>query len=255
MEPGGTWMDQTMTGLMRYRSAACSHTGRVRAHNEDAYLERPDIGPDTGLWVVADGMGGMTSGDVASQAVVQALAEMPAQATGSAYIAEITARLNQVNTDLQDLAHSRGTPTPIGTTVAGLLMFGAHFACFWAGDSRIYRWRGGELDRLTRDHSLVQDMVDSGLLAPELAESHPHASVIQRAVGVEPTLTLEFTHARVQPGDVYLLCSDGLTRMVGDEELEQQLGQRPLEAVCETLLQLVLQRGARDNVTMILVAA
>ena len=239
-----------MTGIMRYRSAARSHTGRVRTHNEDAYLERPEIG----LWVVADGMGGMTSGDVASQAVVSAMAEMPAQATGAGYIAEITARLTQANAVLQALAHSRNTPTPIGATVAGLLMFGAHFACFWAGDSRIYRWRSGELDRLTRDHSLVQDMVDSGLLAPGLAESHPHASVIQRAVGVEATLELEFTHARVQPGDVYLLCSDGLTRMVADEELEQQVGGHPIEAVCDRLLELVLQRGARDNVTMILVS-
>ena len=237
-------------GGLTYRSVACSHTGLVRSHNEDSYLDRPDLG----LWAVADGMGGMTAGDVASQAIVRALNSLDVQPSGPAFVAEIKRRLAGVNDELRALAASRRTPTAIGSTVAGLLAFRDHFACFWAGDSRIYRLRGGELDRLTRDHSLVQDMMDAGLLSPEAAESHPHASVIQRAVGVDDTLELEFTHARIRPGDVFLLCSDGLTRMVGDEELERELGRLPLDAICDTLLALVLERGAKDNVTMILVA-
>jgi len=99
----------------------------------------------------------------------------------------------------------------------------------------------------------VQDIVDSGLLAPDRAESHPHASVIQRAVGVEEKLELEFTHARIEPGDLFLLCSDGLTRMVSDEELELELGRLPLEQACDVLIATVLERGAKDNVTIVLV--
>ena len=239
-----------MIAGLTYRSVACSHPGLVRAHNEDSYLERPDLG----LWVVADGMGGMTAGDVASQAIVRALDEIAVQESGPAFVAEIKRRLAGVNDELRALAVSRQAPTAIGSTVAGLLVFRDHFACFWAGDSRIYRLRRGELDPLTRDHSLVQGMVDAGLLAPDKAETHPHASVIQRAVGVEETLELEFTHARIQPGDLFLLCSDGLTRMVGDEELEREIGRMPLETICDALLALVLERGAKDNVTMIVVA-
>jgi len=238
-----------MTGAFKYRSVARTHQGLVRSYNEDSYFERPDLG----LWAVADGMGGLTSGDVASQSVVRTLALITRQDSGAGFVAEIKARLADANAELQALAASRHTPTPIGSTVAGLLVFADHFACFWAGDSRVYRLRRGDLDRLTRDHSLVQDIVDSGLLAPDRAESHPHASVIQRAVGVEEKLELEFTHARIEPGDLFLLCSDGLTRMVSDEELELELGRLPLEQACDVLIATVLERGAKDNVTIVLV--
>lgn len=234
----------------QFQSVACSHPGLVRRHNEDAYLERADIG----LWAVADGMGGMTAGDVASQAVVRALASIEPQPTGTAFVAAVTDRLADANAELRTLAASRNAPTAIGATVAGLLIFAEHFACFWAGDSRVYRLRRGELDRLTRDHSLVQDMIDAGQLAPEKAEAHPHASVINRAVGAEDGLELEFTHARIQPDDLFLICSDGLTRMVSDEELERELARLPLEQARDRLLAMVLERGAKDNVTLILIA-
>ena len=232
------------------RSVACTHVGLVRTHNEDSFLERPDLG----LWAVADGMGGMTAGEVASQAVVAALDAIPAALDAPSLLAEIRTRIAAVNAHLQELAARRGPDTTIGTTVAGLIVHNGWFACFWAGDSRIYRFRDGELDQLTRDHSLVQDMVDAGVLAAADAESHPHASVIQRAVGVDPEVELQWVHARVETGDVFLLCSDGLTRMVPDDEITGTL-HAPIERACPALLARTLERGARDNVTVILVAA
>lgn len=198
-------------------------------------------------------MGGMTAGDVASQAIVAALDTVTAADSPAALMAEVRAQLDGVNRELRLLAARRGAGTVIGSTIAGLVVHGGHFACFWAGDSRVYRQRAGELDRLTRDHSLVQAMVDAGVLAPEDAERHPHASVIQRAVGVEDALQLDCVHAAVRPGDVFLLCSDGLTRVVGDQELEAALESGPIEAVCDALLATVLERGAPDNVTVMLV--
>lgn len=238
-----------MDGLVA-RSVACTHVGLVRAHNEDAFLERPDLG----LWAVADGMGGATAGEVASHAVVAALDAIPGPLDASAMLGEVRTRIAAVNAELQEMAANRGPDTIIGTTVAGLIVHSGWFACFWAGDSRVYRFRAGELDQLTRDHSLVQDMVDAGVLAPADAESHPHASVIQRAVGVDADVELQWVHARVEEGDVFLLCSDGLTRMVRDDELRDALA-APVERACSALLALALERGARDNVTLVLVAA
>ena len=227
-----------------------THVGLVRAHNEDAFLDRPDLA----LWAVADGMGGMTAGEVASRAVVEALDTIPPGLDAPALLAVIRARIAAVNASLLALAAARGPDTVIGTTVAGLVLHSGWFACFWAGDSRIYRARAGTLEQLTRDHSLVQDMVDAGALAPEDAERHPHASVIQRAVGVDEDVELQWAHARIEPGDVFLICSDGLTRMVPDAEIAQAL-HAPIEAAAPALLARTLERGARDNVTLILVAA
>ena len=234
---------------MRARSVACSHAGLVRRHNEDAYLERPDLG----LWMVADGMGGMTAGEVASSLVVSALDAIAQPMGGADLLRQVRHRIQAANAELRAMAAARGADVTIGCTIAGLIVHLGHFACFWAGDSRVYRLRDGELDRLTRDHSLVQEMVDAGLLLPENAEQHPHASVIQRAVGVDDAMELECVHARIVPGDVFLLCSDGLTRMVCDEELEQHLGDGAIDHTCKALLQLVLSRGAKDNVTIVLV--
>ena len=231
------------------RSVACSHTGLVRSHNEDALLDRPDIG----LWVVADGMGGMTAGEVASQLIVTSLDQIEHPGGAADLLHEVRWRVAAVNAELRTMAAARGPDVTIGSTIAGLIVHGGHFACFWVGDSRVYRSRDGELDRLTRDHSLVQEMVDAGLLLPEKAEQHPHASVLQRAVGVDDAFRMDCVHARVMPGDIFLLCSDGLTRMVSDAELERQLEAGPIDAACDAMLALVLERGAKDNVTMILV--
>lgn len=237
-------------GGMAVRSVSCSHVGLVRKANEDSFLDRPDLG----LWVVADGMGGATAGALASGTIVATLDRIGPALSGPALLADIRARIDTVNTQLQQEAGRRGWDVTIGSTVAGLVLRDGHFACFWAGDSRVYRFRSGELDQLTRDHSVVQDMVDAGVLHPDEAERHPHASVILRAVGVDETVVLAWVHAPVQPGDVFLLCSDGLTRMVADTELEAALASGPIEQVSRDLLALTLERGAKDNVTIVLVS-
>jgi len=236
-----------MTGP--WRSVAVSDVGRVRKHNEDSFLDRPDIG----LWAVADGMGGMTAGDVASRAIVTSLDAIEDAPDAASLLKQVRSRVASVNAELRALAAARGPTTTIGSTLVALILHAGHFACLWAGDSRIYRLRAGELDRLTRDHSLVQDMVDAGLLRPEDAESHPHASVIQRAVGVDDEVALDCVHAKFEPGDIFLLCSDGLTRMVSDQELEDGLAREPIGQASATLLDMVLTRGAKDNVTIVLV--
>ena len=230
-------------------SVSLTHVGLVRSHNEDAVLDRPDLA----LWAVADGMGGMTAGEVASHAVVDALNTVPAGLDAPTLLAEIRARISGVNTELLAMAAARGPDTVIGTTIAGLVLHSGWYACFWAGDSRIYRARAGTLEQLTRDHSLVQDMVDAGTITPEAAERHPHASVIQRAVGVDEEVELQWAHARIEPGDTFLLCSDGLTRMVPDPEIAAAL-RTPIEAAAPALLARTLERGAKDNVSLVLVA-
>lgn len=246
---GSNWHGSDPNGSP-LRSVSCSHVGLVRKHNEDSFLDRPDIG----LWTVADGMGGMTAGEVASHAIIASLGSIEGPLDAPALQSEVRTRIAAVNTDLRRIAWQRGPDATIGSTVAGLIVCRGHFACFWAGDSRVYRYRTGELDQLTHDHSLVQDMVDAGLLLPEDAERHPHASVIQRAVGVDDTVVLDWVHAPIEPGDMFLLCSDGLTRMVSDAELELELSAGPIERVRNALLALTLARGAKDNVTIILVA-
>lgn len=232
-----------------FETVAITHVGLVRGHNEDAFLDRPDLG----LWAVADGMGGLTAGEVASAHVVAALATIRPPGSAPAMVAAVRQSLAEANTELRALAAERGSDTTIGSTVAGLIIFGSDFACFWAGDSRVYRMRDGDMDRLTRDHSFVQDLIDGGHLSAALAEKHPYASVIERAVGVDDTLELDFVQSRCQPGDVFLMCSDGLTRMVADEEIEAVLARSDLPEAARLLLENVLERGAKDNVTIVLV--
>jgi serine/threonine protein phosphatase PrpC len=230
-------------------SAARTHVGGVRKHNEDACLERPDIG----LWVVADGMGGHQAGDLASRLIVDNLAAIAPPPDAGSFIAEVRARLKESNQVLLDEAQRRGGDAVIGSTVVALLAHGAFFAVLWAGDSRLYRLRGGVLQQLTRDHSQVQEMIDAGLLAPDAAERHPYANVITRAVGTSPLLELDKLTDRLAADDVYLLCTDGLSKMVSDDDIGAILRNTPFAEVAEALIDAALARGGKDNVTAITV--
>ena len=193
--------------MMRFRSWAVSHPGTVRDHNEDAFVDRPEIG----LWAVADGAGGHNSGEVASAMIKQALERIPVGLSASDMIAQVRRAIAETHEALQQEAARRGPEIMIASTVAVLLAHGDHYACLWAGDSRIYLLRDGELHQLTRDHSLVQEMVDAGVVRPEDAEHHPRANVITRAIGAEgDAMELEKLTDRIIPGDRFLLCSDGL---------------------------------------------
>jgi serine/threonine protein phosphatase PrpC len=231
------------------RSAAASHVGKVRKVNEDSCLDRPDLG----LWVVADGMGGHDAGDVASRLVVETLGTVAMPTDAGSFIAEVRARLNEANGRLIAEAEQRGDGALIGSTVVAMLCFGAFFACLWAGDSRLYRLRDGRFEQLTRDHSQVQEMVDAGILAPGAAEHHPMANVVTRAVGASAELALDKLTDRLATDDVFLLCSDGLSKMVGDAEIAAILAQTPIDAAPEALVAAALAQGGRDNVTAVTV--
>jgi serine/threonine protein phosphatase PrpC len=230
-------------------SASATHAGKIRSVNEDAVLERPEIG----LWAVADGVGGAAAGDRASALVVAALSDVPAPATASEFLASVERALDAANHALRVEAQAAGRP--MGSTVVVLLVFNGHFACAWAGDSRLYLLRAGELRQVTRDHSAVQQMIDDGTLAPEAAPSHPSSNVITRAIGASDALELDKAHDRLLPGDIFLLCSDGLTKPVAVERIAALLVDRPIEIAAEMLVQEALDRGGPDNVTVCLVEA
>jgi len=232
----------------RLTSSALTHRGTVRERNEDAYVDRGDIG----LWAVADGAGGHESGDVASAAVIAALADLPNGLSAAELLAQVRLRLGAVHLDLQRHAENGARQGIAATTAVVLMARGEHCACLWAGDSRAYLLRDGALSQLTRDHSVVQELVEAGMLAPEATEGHPQANVITRAIGAEGPLELDKVSARITPGDLLLLCSDGLFKALPEREIESRLsgGDEP-----EQLIEAALAAGAKDNVTAVVVHA
>ncbi len=227
------------------RSVARSHAGLVRRINEDRALDRPDAA----LWAVADGMGGQAGGAEAANRVIDALAAVDHGFSGPAFLDDIAGALQGVNRSLHEAAGPAG-----GSTVVALLIHEGHYACIWAGDSRAYRLRGGVLQTITRDHSVVQQMVDRGTLTEAERRAHPRGNVITRAIGVRPRVELDRRTAAVADGDLFLLCSDGLPTCVTDDEIAQILGGADLDRAADRLLALALERGAPDNVSLVLIA-
>lgn len=211
------------------------------------------IRTERGLWAVADGMGGHEAGDVASASVVEALALVPPHSLIEHFVADAISALGMVNRQLIALARSEARPRTIGSTVVGLALGDGRFGCFWAGDSRAYRVRQGEIAQLSRDHSLVQELMDAGMLDALEAEHHPNANVVTRAVGAAETLRVDTSAGDAQAGDLFLLASDGLTRVVNDDEIYAELTSADPESAADALLDKVLSRGAPDNVSFVIV--
>lgn len=231
---------------LTWESCTLTHQGKVRQHNEDSCLERPDLG----LWVVADGLGGHLAGDVASQMIVTELGgiESP-QESLEAFVQEVRERIQGVNTRLHEV--SQRHRQLVGTTVVALLARGERGACLWAGDSRLYRHAGGQLSQVTTDHTRMQRLIQEGLLAPEEANSdHPASYVVTRALGAQPEIELAEAYFELGDNNTCLLCSDGLVRHVGDAEIAGLLPTGEPRAVAQRLLDLTLDRGAADNVTI-----
>jgi serine/threonine protein phosphatase PrpC len=235
---------------MEFLTVARTHVGCRRKVNEDALLARPDLG----LWAVADGMGGHHAGDVASALVVEALAGIAPGGAALVRGLEARRRLDEANARLVAMGQAGAEARTIGSTVVALLadQDGA-FHCLWAGDSRIYQARAGALTQLTRDHSLVQTLVDVGELSPSEAQNHPNANVITRAVGVEARLDLDALHGETQPRDLFLLASDGLTRLMDETELLAALEADDLESAADRMVDTCLERGAPDNLSFLMV--
>lgn len=234
---------------MTFECVSRTDVGLKRKINEDAVLVRTD----RGLWAVADGMGGHEAGEVASAKVTEALLHLPIVYHLDEIVECSIDALKQVNRDLIRLARSDHTPRTIGSTVVGLAIRGGEYRCFWAGDSRAYRVHDGKIHQISRDHSLVQDLVEAGMLDPAEAEGHPDSNVITRAVGVSENLRIDTVGGEAEPGDIFLLGSDGLTRLVEPDELLDQLTTYPSDIAADGLLQMVLDRGAPDNVSFVII--
>ncbi len=239
----------TVTRMFHFASASLSDVGRVRKLNEDACLDRSDLG----LWVVADGMGGHQGGDYASRHIVELLGELGPPSSASSFLADVRARLARSNDALRNEAAARGPDTIIASTIVALLAFDHHFACLWAGDSRLYLLRDHQLHPVTRDHSHVQDLVELGVINADEAESHPQANVVTRAVGADEGLELDKRHDKLQEGDIFLLCSDGLTRVVPDDQIAGILDNEDIDQAVRSLMDAALTGGSRDNVTVVVV--
>jgi serine/threonine protein phosphatase PrpC len=225
-----------------------THPGSVRTVNEDSALVRDDVA----LWLVADGMGGHAHGDWASQTLVAHLAGTVLDGPIEQRTAAISSALAAGNSAIVAAAAQAGSQ--MGTTAVLLQLAGTELTCMWVGDSRAYRFRRGGLAQISRDHSVVQELVDRGVLDPAEAESHPMAHVLSRAVGTEPQLRIDTLHETAMPGDQYLLCSDGLTKVVPDDVVARLMRLPSVNAVAERLIAETLARGAPDNVTVVVIS-
>ncbi len=221
--------------------------GRQRNANEDDLF----AAADAGLFAVADGMGGARAGEVAAKAAVEQLAAIEQkQEVGERELATV---VEEANRRIHELSQSDESLAGMGTTMTALSVGDGEVAIAHVGDSRAYRLRDGELERLTHDHSLVGEMVRAGRLTPEEAEVHPQRSIITRALGPEPQVEVERMTYPARSGDVYLICSDGLTTMVPEDDVAAILrGRSSLQQAAEDLVRVANEAGGKDNVTVVL---
>lgn len=237
-----------MNAMSSCRYSVQTHVGRVRKINEDAVLALPDHD----IWLVSDGMGGHDAGDFASRLIVDTVATIPLGLDPAAKMHALRDSVQSAHSAIRAEAAARGGGT-IGATLAALLIGQRHFVGLWAGDSRIYRLHQGKIELLTTDHSVVADLVLAGQMSWDEAEQHPQSNAITRAVGVGETLEIDKIRGPAEPGDRFLICSDGLTKYATFAMLEQILRDMPLETVADRLMQTALSGGGADNISVIVV--
>ena len=221
-----------------------SDTGRQRSANEDSFFARAPV------FVVADGMGGAQAGEVASQVAAEAFE--PGNTRDESPEAYLRGVAEGANARIHELSQQDSSRSGMGTTLTAVLVEDDEISIAHVGDSRAYLWRGGELKRLTSDHSLVEELRRQGRLTEAQAAEHPQRSIITRALGPEPTVNVDTMSYPARPGDVFLLCSDGLTTMLPDERIGKILAQNPeLRAAGKTLIREANAAGGRDNITAV----
>jgi serine/threonine protein phosphatase PrpC len=245
------------------RASGLSDVGVIRSHNEDCF----DIDPGNQVFVVADGMGGHSHGEIASRIAVEAIRDVIAKTADedATLPFELDPRLRRHANRLKAairIAHDRVLKAirqdaalhGMGTTVVGLILAGDSAAIAHVGDSRCYRLRDGKLELLTQDHTWVNEQVVAGFLSEEQARVHPLKNVVTRALGGDADVEVDVREYQVTPGDLFLLCSDGLTTMLNDREiLERVRSAEKLEDVCGRLVRDANSRGGYDNVSVVLV--
>jgi len=224
-----------------------SHIGRVRTRNEDACLVRTDAG----LWAVADGMGGHEAGDLASRFVVQSLDAIGTPDSAADLLEQCEERLFIANQQILALRRERHGAM-VGTTAAVLLVRDGHYACIWAGDSRVYLINRGGINQVSHDHSELEERVAIGALSREEVKDWP-SNAITRAVGIAADPEFEVVTGPAEPEDIFVICSDGLTRHLQDHEILQHVATRVAQTACDDMLALALDRGGFDNVTIVIV--
>ncbi len=247
----------------KVRLVAQTDTGKVREHNEDTIAFDADIG----LLVLADGMGGYNAGEVASGIAVKTIVNLvresveredlrvPDQATGMSR-ASIILRdaIHRANKIIYQTARAQPQCEGMGTTVVSALMFDNKIAVAHVGDSRMYRLRNDKFEQVTLDHSLLQELVDRGFYSPEEAQRAANKNYVTRALGVEQSVEVEIQEVPTQKGDFYVLCSDGLSDMVEDDDIHLTISTfgANLETVAKQLIQLSNDNGGRDNVSVVM---
>jgi PPM family protein phosphatase len=226
------------------RIASLTDTGRKRRRNEDAYVVRPP------LFAVADGMGGAQAGEIASRLATEAVREDEGRGGGQERVAALIQAANQ---RVFERSNVDAAASGMGTTITVALVEDELISIGHVGDSRAYLVRGGKLEQLTEDHSLVGELLRSGKLSPEEAETHPQRSVITRALGTDADVDVDTFSLQPRPGDLFLLCSDGLTSMVGDEEILRTVEESrdDLERAARELVGLANRGGGEDNITVV----
>lgn len=235
-----------MTGY-KLESAGVTDVGLKRSANEDAIF----MSEETGFWVVADGMGGHENGSLASQTTVEGFAALQIPEPLDAAITTVANRMYEINDRLGQMSVSIGGQ--MGTTVVALLVRGDRFAAIWVGDSRAYIYRRGGLFQLTVDHTHVQDLVDEGLLTAAQAIDHPMGHVLTRAMGVQSEIQVDVVQDNLEPGDRFLLCSDGLTGPVDDEHLRRLITENDPQQISRNMVAAAYENGAPDNISVIVI--
>lgn len=241
--------DMTIRRPIRWESALQTDVGVVREINEDSIFASGNVS----LWAVADGMGGYEAGNVASSMIVNTLEEVTPKSSLQGFVDDVEDRILDVNTRILEYADIMLDGRTLGSTVVTLLIKGRVGVCLWAGDSRLYRLRNSEFIQMSRDHSQVEELIEQGFISRDEAAQHPDSNVITRAIGVSPELYVDITAFDVQLGDTFLLCSDGLYNMVSVDDISDVLKSNPIQEGVTQLIQMAVDNGATDNVSVILV--
>lgn len=241
---------------MIWSSSEYSHPGHRRKINEDAVYSDAR----SGIWCVADGMGGHQYGDLASQYLIETIASMPVYPSLDARVNELQNRIFALNQTLYEKGGAlslgtHGKRQTVGCTFVIFISDGVHNTCLWAGDSRLYLLRNGNLYQITDDHSVVNDLVSRGVISETESHNHPQSHVVTRALGASKTLSIEKKIFTAQEGDRYLLCSDGLYNELEPSDISAALNINDSSQSCRELVDKVLATEATDNLTVCVINA
>ena len=241
--------DQLSPISFQISSNGVTDTGRVRDKNEDSIL----VHADENVWIVADGMGGHHAGDFASQTITNNLSLFKQHASLDDSILLLEENILNSNSIIRKKSFKLGRSATIGSTVVCVYIWNNLLFTFWAGDSRLYRYRDGKLERLTEDHSYVEELVRMGKIEAREAEEHPAANVVLKAVGIDDNLCLDFEYFEVEQDDIYIICSDGLYKDLEETEITPIIESNPenMAELSQSLLTASLDAGGTDNTSII----